>query len=272
MIPADISAFLHLIWKRNRSLFIFAFIFIAAIQVLLIYFNSTLDFVPMVEMFLSQLPMEFKQSFLDDIMAQISLEGTIAFGLEHPIVITLFTFLSINIISTNAASNSGDSQMEIILSHPFRRESLISSLYFFTLVLLFFLILSAFSSAVVSSYLFYEPDPEILRKTVLANLNAFALHAFIMSYTLFFSVYFKDVTKAVRVSAIIALLMYFIDIISEFWDFLHFTKYVNFFSYFEPPRIMTNYSNTGQDILVLIFGSILLFILSYRKFRNKDIF
>jgi len=246
-------------------------IFIASVQLLLIYFNSTLEIAPMVEMFLSQLPAQFTDSFGDDILSQISVEGTIAFGLEHPIVITLTTFISFSMISRNIGSNSDNRIMEIILAHPFDRKVLISVLYVFTLFILVILTLSASFGATLAIYLFHKLDPELMTKMMIVDFNSFLLHAFIMSYALFFSVWFKDIAKAVRVSALIAFVFYFINIISDFWDSLAFTKYFNFFSYFNPEKIMVGYDRTGLEMAILAICTAILFVSSFRIFNRKDI-
>jgi len=270
-MSSDIKAFLNYVWKSHRLLILFGMFFIASIQLLLIYFNSTLDIAPMVEIFLSQIPPNMSEMFGDEILSQISAEGTVAFGLEHPLVITLITFLSISMISRNITSSSGNRFMEIILAHPVKRQTLITSLYLFTMFVLALIIFSAFAGALVAIYFFHELDATIFTNMLKADLNAYLLHLFVMSYALFFSVFLKDVSKAVIISAILTLVFYFIDIISEFWDILNFTKYFNFFSYFDTPKIMVGQGEAYRDIAILAIASLILFVLSFRKFLRKDI-
>jgi ABC-type transport system involved in multi-copper enzyme maturation permease subunit len=258
-------------WKRNWMLIIFSMLFIATIQLLLIYFNSTLEIAPMLEMFLNQLSPQIMQSFGEDILQQVSVEGTVAFGLEHPLVITLITFISFNILSANFSSSSSSGMMEIILSHPIRRGQLLLSTYFFALLTIFLLILSAFFGAFLALTLFHEHDLTLFTKMLKSDINGFLLHFFIMNYALCFCIYFKDVTKAIRWSAVIALVFYFLDIISNFWEILNFTKYFNFFSYFEPQKIMFDYAYFYRDSMILLGSSVLLLIISLSLFKQKDI-
>jgi len=264
-------AFISYIWSKYRPLMIFAMIFIASIQFLLIYFNSTLDVAPMIEFMLSQLPPNLTEMFGEDILNQVSLKGTIGFGLEHPLVITLITFLGISITSSTIAVGSENKNLEILLSHPFKRSELISTLYIFSLFLILLLILSAFLGAILAIYIYHEPDISLLNKVILADVNSFFLHSFILSYSLFFSVYFKEVSKAIRWSAIIALIFYFLKVLSVLWDKIAFTRHINFFSYFNPQSIMSDKGNTYFDLLILGLGSIILFWVSYKLFKKKDI-
>jgi len=268
----DIKAFIGHIWKSNRMLIFFGMFFIAIIQLLLIYFNSTLDIAPMVEFMLSQLPPQMNEMFGEEILSQISVEGTIAFGLEHPLVITLFVFISMNIISKNISSGSSNHLMEIILAHPFKRLDLFNSLYVFALSIILLITFAAFTGAFLSVYFFHDLNRTIITNMIYSDINAFLLHAFIMSYTLFFCVIMKDITKAIRISAVITLVFYFIDIISELWPTLEFTRYFNFFSYFDPPSIMVGHDNLIRDLIVLLVCSGILYFVSKRKFLRKDIF
>jgi ABC-2 type transport system permease protein len=270
-IASDIKAFIGFIWKSNRSLIIFSMVFVASIQLLLIYFNSTLDIAPMVEIMLSQLPGNMMETFGDEILSQISAEGTVAFGLEHPLVITLFTFISISMVSRNIGNGSGNYLMEIILAHPFKKRVLLNSLYAFAVLTIIILVFSAFIGALSAIYFFHDLDRNIFVHMVQADLNAILLHTFIMSYTLFFSVYLKDISKAVRFSAITTLLFYFIDIIADLWDVFSFTKHFNFFAYFDPAKIMMGHEWVYFDMLILFLGSLILYLLSMRIFLRKDI-
>jgi len=265
------TAYIKFIWSRYKALMIFAMIFIAAVQFLLIYFNSTMDVAPMIELFLSQLPPQVREMYGEMILNQISLEGTIAFGLEHPLVTTLFIFLSISITSSNIASGSENKDIEILLSHPFSRRELISTLYFFAIFSIFMLILSAFSGAMLAINMYHEAKIDMTIMMLKSNINALFLHVFILSYSMFFSVYFKDVSKAIRWAAIISFVFYFLNVISTLWKKLEFTNYFNFFSYFNPNEIMTSRGNPTFDILFLGIGSFLLFVLSFRIFIRKDI-
>ena len=267
----DILAFIRFIWKSNRALVIFGMIFVALVQLLLIYLNSTLDIAPMVEVFLSQLPPQMTEMFGEEILSQISIEGTVAFGLEHPLVITILTFISISMVSNNVASGSGNMMMEVILAHPFRRMTLLNSLYFFTMLMLGLIIISAFLGSLTAVYLFHEIDGKLLFNMIQADINALLLHIFILSYTLFFSVYFKDINKAVRVSAIITLVFYFLDVLAELWDKIQFTKYFNFFAYFEPAKIMVEYDRVYLDMAILFICSVIIYFVSRRIFIRKDI-
>lgn len=267
-----IIAFTGYMWKSNRGLVIFSMLFIALIQVLLIYFNSTLEIAPIVELVMSQLPAQFKEMYGEEIMSQVSIEGSIAFGLEHPLVITLISFFSINLVSRNLGMSTDNKFMEIILSYPFSRNKLISIVYVFAMIILLLIITATFLGAVISTWVFHELDTILFTRTLLANANAYLLHLFIMSLTLFFTVYLKDLTKAIRISAVILIIFYFIEIISNFWDSLAFTKWFNFFSYFDPPSIMVGHEMIVRDMLVLGIGSLILFFVCYRIFQKKDIF
>jgi len=268
----SVWAYFNYIWKSNRVLILFSMIFIATVQVLLLYFNSTLDIAPIIKLLMSQMPPPFMEMFGEEILAQISVEGTIAFGLEHPLLITLITFIGISIVSGHMTTSSVNRMMEIILAHPFRRQHLLIVVYLFATGSILLLVLATFTGAWLSLELFYEPVEGIWIKMIKSDLNAFLLHQFIMSMALFFAVFMRDIGRAIRFSAIITLVFYFIDIMSNFYDSLDFTKYFNFFSYFEPQLIMFEYEHYLRDIMVLALGSMVLFLASLRIFLRKDIF
>jgi ABC-type transport system involved in multi-copper enzyme maturation permease subunit len=271
-MKSNTLTFIGFIWKSNRILILFGMAFVAVIQLLLIYFNSTLDIAPVVEVMLSQFPPNIREMFGDEILSQISAEGTVAFGLEHPLVITLFTFISIGIVSRNIGTGSGNPLMEILLAHPFRRQSLFNAVYFFSLFVLALLVFSAFIGSYAAIYLFHEMDREIFTNMVKSDANAYLLHAFIMSLTMFFSVYFKDMSRAILTIAILTLVFYFLDIISDLWDALAFTKHINFFSYFDPPEIMIGKGTAWFDMSLLGILSLILYLVSHRIFLRKDVF
>lgn len=271
MMKSNTRAFVGFIWRSNRIMILFGMAFIAVIQLLLIYFNSTLDIAPMMEVMLSQLPPNLQEMFGDEILSQISAEGTVAFGLEHPLVITLFTFISISIVARNLGSGSANPLMEILLAHPFKRQTLFNSVYLFAMFVLALLVLSAFIGSVTAIYFFHELDRTIFINMVKSDVNAYLLHVFVMSLTMLFSVYFKDISKAILGIAILTLVFYFIDIISDLWEPMQFTKHFNFFAYFDPPEIMIGKGTAYFDIVLLGVLSIALYLISYRIFLRKDV-
>ncbi|MCH8962898.1 MAG: hypothetical protein IH820_16705, partial [Bacteroidetes bacterium] len=81
--------------REHGVLFVFAFLMIGFFQVLILTLVIEVDLLGMVEMFMRQLPPQIRRVLGDQIMAQFSVNGAVAFGYMHPMVLTLSIIVAI---------------------------------------------------------------------------------------------------------------------------------------------------------------------------------
>jgi len=264
-------AYIRLVWRNNKSFAIFSMVFITLFQFLILYLITTFDTAAMLSAILDQMPPVVKVFLEDSFFSMLTYDGAAAFGFNHPIVLALLIIIAINIPSHHISRELETGTLELILAHPFKRRSLILSLWISGCLILLLIIVAALTGSFTSIILFHHLTYNILTNLLQIGLNLWFLILLIFSITMLIAVFSRQGIKAGNLSAVITLIFYLFYFIAQLWDDLAFSKPFNIFSYYEPQKLMVDRGNFWLDILVLGSLVLLCFGISLRRFEKRDI-
>jgi len=264
-------AYIRLIWRNNRTFAIFSAILISLLQFLILYLVTTFDTQAMLAAILDQMPPIMKTFLEDSFFNLLTYDGAAAFGFNHPIVLVLLVLNAIIIPGHHISRELESGTLELLLSNPFKRGSLITSLWISGSLILFFIIAISLAGSLSSILIFHTLTPVLLSRLVEICFNLWLLMVLIFTYTLLIAVYSKMGIKAGNISAIITFFFFLLFYLSELWLVLAFTKPFNIFSYYNPQETMLGTGNYLMDISVLVILVSILFFLGFRQFNKRDI-
>lgn len=264
-------AYIRLVWRNNRSFTVFSMVFITLFQFLLLYLVTTFNMESILSAVMAQLPPAMKAFLNDSFFSMLTYEGAAAFGLNHPIVLTLLTILAINIPAHHITREREAGTLELLLAHPFRRSHLFLTLWISGCMILLLIILSALVGSYVSITIFHDLTTAIAVKLLMIGLNLWLLISLIFSYTLMISVFARQGLRAGNMSAVITLVFYLLFFITQIWEDISFLRPVNIFTYYEPQALMVGKGNFPADILVLGGLVLICFRVGMRRFERRDI-
>ncbi len=244
--------YMFLVWKLHRGLILFSFLFLALMQFLIIWIISSLDYLPFIETFIQQLPPQIRILFNEEFINRFSINGAAAFGFNHPLVLAVLGLSAIMIPARHVAGEVESGSLEIIISHPMKRMELIFSLWlsYFTILLLIVVggWIGSYSALIIKN----QMNLQTVKKLFQIGLNLWLLFLLIMSYTLLISTFKSEGNKTGIFGAIITLLFYLMNFFSTIWDSLHFTKFFNIFTYYQPQKLMFSERSIWSNAIVLL--------------------
>jgi ABC-2 type transport system permease protein len=264
-------AYLRLVWRNNRAFAIFSMVFITLLQFLILYLVTTFDTGAIISAILAQLPEAMRVFLQDSFFSMLNYDGAAAFGFNHPLVLALLVITAVNIPVHHITRELDSGTLELLLAHPFKRSSLIFSLWFSGGLILLVIIAAAMIGSLSSIFFFHHLTGTIFIHIVQIGINLWLFIVLIFSYTTLIAVFGKMGSKAGNFSAIITLVFYLLSFLAQIWSKLDFTRPFNIFTYYEPQALMFNKGHFGLDILVLGALIIICFGISYRQFGRRDI-
>jgi ABC-type transport system involved in multi-copper enzyme maturation permease subunit len=263
--------YFRLIWKNHRSFAIFSMVFITLLQFLILYLITTFNMPAIIQTLLAQMPEKMKVYLSENFFNTLTLDGAAAFGFNHPLVLTLLAMNALNIPALHISREMESGSLELLLSHPFRRQSLIFKLWISGSILLLAIIFAALIGSYSAIIIYHQLTPELVIKMLKIGINLWLLFVLILSYTMMITVFARTGSKAGNYAAFLTLVFYLLFFLSQLWDDIKFTTYFNIFSFYEPQKLMFGQSNfilNSSVLTVLILGC---FLLSRRQFIRRDI-
>jgi len=245
--------------------------FITLFQFLMLYLVTTFDTQAMLSVILDQMPPAMKAFLQDSFFSMLTLDGAAAFGFNHPIVLTLLVLNAIILPGHHISGELESGTLELLLSHPFRRSSLMVSLWVSGGAILLFIIIISLAGSLTSILLFHKLTGTMLLRLLEICLNLWLLMLLIFTFTLLITVFSKVGFKAASVSYGITFFFYMLYFVAEMWEKIAFTRPINIFSYYEPQKLMMQQGSYLTDVLVLSGLIAVIFGLSLRRFSKRDI-
>jgi ABC-type transport system involved in multi-copper enzyme maturation permease subunit len=246
-------------------------VFITLFQFLILYLVTTFDTQAMLTVILDQMPPVMKAFLEDSFFSMLTYDGAAAFGFNHPIVLTLLVLIAIAIPGHHITRELESGTLEMLLAHPFRRHSLLISLWLSGGMILFFIIAISLAGSLSSIVLFHDLSWDIFLRLVEICFNLWLLMLLIFTYTILIAVYSKMGVKSGNISASVTFFFYLLYFLAELWDRIAFTKPFNIFSYYEPQKVMQQQGYFLLDIVVLISLVVICFVISLRRFESRDV-
>jgi len=259
------------IFKLHRGLIIFAMILVAFFQFLIIWLMSTINYVPILEAILNQLPPQMKILFNQEFMNRLSINGAAAFGFNHPIVLTVLGIVAIILPTRHIAGEIETGTLELFLSYPVSRIKLIISLASSSALILFAIVLTGWIGSFLSLIIFNHYSANIAGQLLKIGLNLWILLCLITSTSLLISVYGREAGKTGLRSAGITLIFYFLNFIASLWTALEFTQIFNPFHYYQPQKLMFGEQSFLLNAIVLSISTICFFLITLWHFAKRDI-
>jgi ABC-2 type transport system permease protein len=263
--------YFRLIWKNHRSFAIFSMVFITLLQFLILYLITTFNIPAIIQTLLTQMPEKIKVYLNESFFNTLTLDGAAAFGFNHPLVLALLAINAINIPVLHISREMESGTLELLLAHPFRRQTLIWNLWISGCLLLLAIILAALAGSVSAVSIYHHLTTDLFIKILMIGFNLWLLYVLIMSFTLLIAVFAKTGSKAGNFAAILTLVFYLLYFLSQLWDAISFTKPFNIFTYYEPQKLMFGKGNFSLNCFVLSALIIISFAISRRQFIRRDI-
>jgi ABC-type transport system involved in multi-copper enzyme maturation permease subunit len=264
-------AYLRLVWRNNKAFAIFSMVFITLLQFLILYLITTFDTTAIISAILAQLPEDMRVFLQDSFFSTLTYDGAAAFGFNHPLVLALLVITAVNIPVHHITRELDSGTLELLLAHPLKRITLLTSLWISGCLILLLIIVAAMTGSITSIILFHNLTAGIFFHILQIGINLWLLIVLIFSYTTLIAVYGKMGSKAGNFSAIITLVFYLLSFLSQVWDALDFTGPFNIFSYYEPQNLMFDKGNFTLDIIVLFALAMICFGISLKQFVKRDI-
>jgi ABC-2 type transport system permease protein len=264
-------AYIRLVWRNNRAFAIFSMVFITLLQFLILYLVTTFDTASIISAVLAQLPQSMRVFLQDSFFSMLNMDGAAAFGLNHPLVLALLVITAVNIPVHHITRELDSGTLELLLAHPFKRGSLIMSLWVSGCLILFMIIAAAITGSITSIIIYHHLTGGMFIHLMQIGINLWLFIILIFSYTTLIAVFGKMGSKAGNFSAIITLVFYLLSFLAQIWSKLNFTKPFNIFTYYEPQQLMFNKGHFALDILVLSSLILICFVISLKQFNKRDI-
>jgi len=250
---------------------LFSMVFVSLFQMMILFLVSTFDTQAILRSLLDQLPEAVRIFLNDSFFNMLSFNGAAAFGLNHPIILAILAVVAITLPVKHISREIENGNMELLLSLPFQRRTLVSLLWISSTLILGVIILAALISSFASILIFHElTGPVAIHLTEIA-LNLWLLFVLIMTYTLLIATLAPGGGSSGTVSAMITLLFYLLFYIGQLWSELKPTLPFNIFNYYQPQKIMFGQENLGFDCLILGILIIVLGAVSLIRFERRDI-
>jgi len=259
------------ILKVHRGLIIFSMVLVAFFQFLIIWLMSSINYVPIMEAILNQLPPQMKIIFNQEFMNRLSIDGAAAFGFNHPIVLTVLGIVAIILPTRHIAGEIETGTLELLLSYPVSRKKLIISLTASCATILMAIIVTEWIGSFSALIIFNHFSMAMFGQLIKIGLNLWILLCLISSYSLLISVYGREGGKYGLRSAGITLIFYFLNFIATLWESLGFTQVVNPFHYYQPQKLMFGEQSFAVSTAVLLTATIFFFITAHLHFSKRDI-
>jgi len=262
---------LKMLWRIYRPFIIFSAIFIGALQFLIIWIFSSLNYVPIFEALYHQLPPHLQALLNEELIYHLSLKGAVAFAMNHPLVLLLLGIIAIAYSSRLISGEAEKGLLELLLSYPLKRNQFYATQFFSTSVFLLFAIGGGYGGSVLALILKKQLTLEIFFNVSKIGINLWFLFLLITSYALLFSVHHKERGKWGILAVVLTLIFYFLHFITAIWDELEFLKPINIFSYYQPQKIMFNEIQIYQNLLILIGVTVICFFIGINRFSVRDL-
>jgi ABC-2 type transport system permease protein len=264
-------AYIRLVWRNHRVFALFSMFFIMLFQFLILYLVTTFDTAAILSAILEQLPPMVRAFLQDSFFSMLNYNGAAAFGLNHPIVLTLLVINAINIPAHHISRELESGTLELLLSHPVRRKTLLFSLWTAGGLIFLAIVAMALIGSCMSILIFHNLTAQVFIHLLEICCNLWLLITLIFTYTLLIAVFGKTGFKAGNMSAAVTFFFYLLFFLAQLWSVISFTNYLNIFNYYQPQKLMVGKGEFLQDAGILVMGVVICLWLSLRRFQRRDL-
>jgi ABC-type transport system involved in multi-copper enzyme maturation permease subunit len=257
--------------REHRALLAFAFFFAGLFQVLILTLVVGADLLGMVEQFYSQFPPQMQTLFGEQFMAQFSVNGAMAFGYNHPLVIVLLAIVAVLLPARHIAGEVEAGTLELLFAMPVKRFHIGLSLWLASALALWALVAGCWVGTACGLMLFPEARGVPVANVVKVGLSLWLLMFTISSYTMLISSYSTEGGKATLRAAAVTLVFYWINLAVIMWPAIDFLRPFTVFHYHQPQQLMMNQPLLGWNLAVLCTLALAAGGLAIRQTSRRDV-
>jgi ABC-type transport system involved in multi-copper enzyme maturation permease subunit len=257
--------------KTHRGFVVFGLLVAAALQFLVVKAATSLDLGSLIPTVLTQLPERFRLIVNETLIARMGLEGAVAFGFNHPIMMVIIAINSVAVPTRHISGDIEDGSMEIAMSHPVGRTHLVLALWSTGALLNLAIVGGALAGSLAGLTVYKEATPALVWRVLKIASNLWVLSVLIGTAALLASTLAAKGRRPSIWVAVTVLAFYVLNFLRALWDDLSFTVPLNIFSYYQPQKLMFDEASWGRDVGVLAAIALGCLAVSIAGFRRRDI-
>jgi len=257
--------------RERRAQIAFACVFAGLFQVLIVALVIGANLLVIVEQFYSQMPPQVQVLFGEQFIAQFSVNGAVALGYVHPLVLVLLAVVAISIPARQIAGEIENGTLELLFAMPVKRSQVALSQWLFCAFVLLVLVVGCWVGTGVGLALYPDVRSVPLANVAKIGVNLWLLMVAVASYTMLLAAYSNEGSKVALRAGGITWFFYFANVLLVMWPDGAFLRRFTLFHYHEPPQIMMNSPVWGRNVLVLVSISVVCAALAIRRMARRDI-
>lgn len=185
-----------------------------------------------------------------------SLSGSIALGAIHPISLILNSIFAVGFATAAIAGERQRGTLEVLLARPISRRTAYLTLLVATLVFVGVAVLATIVGAIAGSAIGGVLDELAVGWLPLVWLNGFLLFGAIATIGLAASASFDRLTPALGISVAVIVVMYFLEVLGQFWPDAKGLQPYSLFHYYQPKAILEGGLPTLDFALLAVVAAI----------------
>ena len=257
--------------REHLSFLIFAFILVGSFQLLMLTLVVEADILNIAQIFFNKFPPQVQQFIGEEFFAQFSVNGAVAFGYNHPIVLIILAVIAIMLPAKHIAGEIENGTLESLLSLPITRFKLAFSLWLLSAISLLFVIIGGWIGSMIGLIIYPQVSGINFSMIFRIGINLWFLMVAINAYTFLFSAFSREGGKVTQRAAGLTLFFYFLSYTVKLWNKASFLKPVTIFMYYQPQALSMHQNLWLKHSAVLASLSIVLMAIAFRRINQRDI-
>lgn len=257
--------------REHISFVIFAFIIVGFFQLLMLILVVETDLLNIAKIFFSRFPPPVQQFMGEELLAQFSVNGAVAFGYNHPIVLVFLAVIAIMLPARHIAGEIEGGTLELLFSLPIKRFKLMFSLWILSILVLLFVIIGGWLGTIIGLTIYPQLSSLPLSIVLCIGLNLWFLMLAINGYTCLFASFSREAGKVTQRAAGLTLFFYFLGYTVKLWDKVSFLKPFTIFTYYQPQAVVMNQDLWLKNISVLLVLVVVFMVVAFRRIDMRDI-
>jgi len=258
-------------FREHLSFLIFAFVIVGLFQLLMLTLVVETDLLSIAQIFFKRFPPNVQQFLGEELLAQFSVNGAVAFGYNHPIVLIFLAVIAIMLPAKHIAGEIENGTLESLLSLPITRFKLAFSLWFLSNLALLLVIVGGWLGSIAGLMIYPQVSELNFSFLFRIGMNLWLLTLAINAYTFLFSAFSRDGGKVTQRAAGLTLFFFFLNYTVKLWDKASFLKPVTIFTYYQPQALAMNQNLWLKHCAVLVLLTVVLIVIAFRRINLRDI-
>ncbi|MBI9085736.1 MAG: ABC transporter permease subunit [Desulfobacterales bacterium] len=260
-----------LVWRNHRGMLLFSIAVVAALEYLIVWLISTFEFVPALAAAFDQLPPMIRTFFNEEFLTRLSARGAVAFGFDHPLLLSILAINAIVIPSRQISAEIESGTFELILAHPIKRTTVAAGIWISGAAMLLLIVAGALAGSFAAIALHHGLDGALAVRLLRIGANLFLLFVFVLSYTLLLSAFGKEGSRTGILGAGITVVFYFFHFLARLWDRIEPLRPLNMFTYYQPQELMFDQRSFVTNLVVLLAGNAVFLAIALWQLNRRDI-